>query len=346
MPVDHPPSNFAGRVTMGEGGTPLVSSRRVANLHFKLETTNPSGSYKDRFIAGELDRILSEGGRLCVATSSGNTGSSLAAYCARYGVSCVILVNADAPAGKLMQMRAHGATVIRIPDFVTAPAITQQVFAQLEAFTAAHKAALIVSAFRYCPVGMSEVRKIAREIAGQRPQVKHVFVPVGGGGLFSAISEEMQLISPETRVHAVQPEGCPTLLNADRTGAEAVAPVDSTTRISGLSVPFDIDAGRALRLLRQGGGCAIGVSDDQVFAAQLAMLREEGIYCEPAAAAALAGYEVARQCGLIDSGDDCVCLVTGSGFKDPVSIERAAENVASPIATTVTLPRLLEDLLR
>ncbi|MFN7935208.1 MAG: pyridoxal-phosphate dependent enzyme [Bryobacteraceae bacterium] len=333
-------------VSMGEGNTPLVESTRFHGLNFKLETTNPSGSYKDRFIAAELSRLLLEGRRVCVATSSGNTGSSLAAYCARYRVSCAILVNSDAPAGKLLQMQAHGAKVIRIPQFVSSAEVTTRVFALLEQFTASGRAGLVVSAFRYCPGGMQGVKAIAREIVDQLEGVRHVFVPVGGGGLFAAVSDEMQAIQPETLVHAVQPAGCPTLWNAWRDGVDTIAPVESTTRVSGLSVPFDIDAGLALRMLRQGGGQAFAVSDDAVFAAQRDLLRMEGIYSEPAGAAALAGYYQAREKGIVREREASVCLVTGHGFKDPVSVEAAARETAGYTADAGNLMAVLDEVTR
>jgi len=331
-------------VSMGEGNTPLVESAHLARVHFKLESTNPSGSYKDRFIAAELSRILMQNRRVCVATSSGNTGSSLAAYCARYGMACAILVNADAPAGKLLQMQAHGAKVIRIPQFVSSAQVTERIFSLLEEFTARGTASLVVSAFRYCPSGMQGVKAISREIVEQLPQVRHVFVPVGGGGLFAAVSDEMQAIQPQTLVHAVQPQGCPTLWNAWRDGADTIAPVESTTRISGLSVPFDIDAGLALRLLRQGGGKAFAVSDDEVFAAQRELLRREGIYSEPAGAAALAGYHQARRSGAIAQNETSVCLVTGHGFKDPASMEQAARETPGCTAEASNLLELLAEV--
>jgi len=324
-------------VTLGEGRTPLVSSR-VPNLFFKLETTNPTGSYKDRFIAAELTRVIEAGQRLCVATSSGNTGSSLAAYCARYDVPCVILVNADAPSGKLIQMQAHGATLIRIADFVTSPDVTQAVFATLNQFIATSAAALVVSAFRYCPVGMAACGDIACEL----PQVDHVFVPVGSGGLFAAISTSLHALQPAAKVHAVQPLGCPTLWNAYRSNATEILPVQSTTRISGLSVPFDIDASLALRLVRENGGRVFAVEDEAVFEAQHDMLRTEGIYSEPAGATALAGYRQARKAGVVRDGETSVCIVTGHGFKDPASIERIAAE-SSGIAAT---PAQLLDILK
>ena len=124
-------------LSLGEGNTPLVPSTTIGpslgidRLFFKLENCNPSGSYKDRFVVGEVRNVIQRGKKLCVATSSGNTGSSLAAYCARAGLSCLIVVNATAPLGKLAQMQAHGARVVLVDGFVASPRITEEVFTVL-----------------------------------------------------------------------------------------------------------------------------------------------------------------------------------------------------------------------
>ena len=318
------------RVTLGEGNTPLVESVRIgprhgaARLLFKLENCNPSGSYKDRFIAAALDHMLRGGARACMATSSGNTGSALAAYCARYQVKCLIAVNQDAPAGKLAQMQAHGATVIRIADFVTDPAVTGQVFAALREVSASRNVPLIVSAYRYCPEGMQGVESIATELARAEAGIEHVFVPVGGGGLYSAVARGFQAAGRATKVHAVQPVGCSTVVASFTRGDDEIRSVRSTTRVSGLSVPFDIDAGLALGHLRACGGRGFAVSDEAVFAAQVRMLEQEGIYCEPAGATAMAGWVEAVENGVISPQETAVCLVTGHGFKDPASVDIAA----------------------
>lgn len=328
---------------MGEGNTPLIPSSHTATLFFKLENCNPSGSYKDRFVAAELAGVLARGSRFCVATSSGNTGSSLAAYCARCDLRCLILVNQDAPEGKLAQMRAHGAIVIRISRFVTSPAVTDAVFSQLREFADASGTALVVSAFRYCPVGMRGVQGISHEIAAKLPDVDHVFVPVGGGGLYSAVVQGFEETARMPRVHAVQPKGCPTVLDAFENSREDVQAVESTTRISGLSVPFDIDASLALRLARKNLGMVVGVSDADVFEAQRILLRTEGIYTEPAGATAFAGYRQALASGAIEQNARVVCLVTGSGFKDPLSIHEASSGVESP---TISYTDVLRELQR
>lgn len=282
----------------------LPSAVHGESLWFKLESCNPSGSYKDRFAAAEVARLAALGVKRVVATSSGNTGAALAAYCARAGMECAIVVNADAPAGKLAQMRAHGARVLRVRGFTVDAAVTERVFGVLRGLGIP----LVVSAFRYCPEAMAAVSTIADELTGCAPS--NVFVPVGGGGLYTAVARGFSGV----RVHAVQPAECATVVDAWLARERVARAVQSTTRISGLSVPNDIDATLALSTLCGNGGAGIAVSDDEVFAAQRFLLAREGIYCEPAGAAAYAGWLKLRPEGR------SVCLVTGHGFKDPDSI--------------------------
>jgi threonine synthase len=330
--------------TLGEGGTPLVRSVRVgpaiglSSLLFKLESCNPSGSYKDRFVAAQVNSMRVRGIRSCLATSSGNTGSALAAYCARYDIRCVIIVNEHAPAGKLAQMQAHGARVIRVKGFAASPEITKQVYATLERFSRATGAPLVVSAYRYCPEGMAGVESLGRELR-DISGLRHVFVPLGGGGLYSAVCRGLD--GSGIRIHAAQPEACLTTVASWRRGGDSIQPVESKTRISGLAVPFDIDASLALRLLRENGGVGFAVSDESVFEAQRMLLEQEGIYCEPAGAAALAGARQAHIENIVAGHESVVCLVTGHGFKDPDSIAEAAAKFPS----TVVGPEDLEDTL-
>jgi threonine synthase len=326
-------------IHLGEGRTPLVDSVAIGaslgakRLHFKMETVNPSGSYKDRFAAIEVAWMREQGVTACVATSSGNTGSALAAYCARAGIRCFIVVNPEIPPGKLVQMRAHGAQVIAVRGFITSPSVTAQVFDVLGVLVARHQIPVVISAYRYSPRGMAGVESLGMEIAQQcEGSVDHVFVPVGGGGLYSAVCHGLSRAGARPRVHAVQPAGCLTVVAAWQRGDGEVLPVESTTRVSGLSVPFDIDGSLALSLLRENNGCGIAVSDEEVFAAQARLFTGEGINCEPAGAAALAGFLRAFKEGLIAPGDRCVCVVTGHGFKDPASM--GAIPGAKPLVST------------
>ena len=113
--------------------------------------------------------------------------------------------------------------------------------------------------------------------------------------------------------------------------------------MSGLSVPFDIDPGLALSLLRQGGGHVFGVTDEEVFKAQRDLLQLEGIYCEPAGAAALAGYYQAISRRLIDPAESAVCRVTGHGFKDHMSIQPIAMMTTSITVDAKDVLAMLSD---
>ncbi|MFZ0635260.1 MAG: pyridoxal-phosphate dependent enzyme [Candidatus Acidiferrales bacterium] len=345
-------NNRAKTAQLGEGNTPLIRSEWIgrslglANLFFKLENCNPSGSYKDRFVAAEVSQLLRMGAKGCLATSSGNAGSSLASYCARYGIPCSIVVNENAPAGKLEQMQAHGAHVFRVRGFITSPSVTAGVFETLSKLAPEKGLALVVSAFRYCPEGMVGVESLAYELLQQvTPRIDHVFIPIGGGGLFSAVcfGFEHAGFKPRPKVHAVQPNGCSTVVATYERGDEEIRPVESTTQISGLSVPYDIDAGLALKLLRECGGTAFGVNDEEVYEAQQLMLSREGIYCEPAAATSLAGLMHALKQGVVGRQENIVCLVTGHGFKDPDSIRRAA---ARNTAVLIDLGELQDAVLK
>jgi threonine synthase len=310
-------------------------------LWFKLESCQPTGSYKDRFIVREMERIVASGAKLVLATSSGNTGAALAAYSARAGIRCVIGVSPEAPVGKVAQMRAHGACVVRVPGFTVDAGVTERVMAALRACSRERGVPLVVSAFRYCPEGMAGVSTIADELVALAP--KHVFVPVGGGGLYTAVVRGFVAAGVQVRVHAVQPAGCGTVVDAWTAGAAVAAPARGTTRVSGLSVPVDIDATLALGLLYENGGQGIAVSDDEVFVAHRRMLSEEGVFCEPAGATATAGWLRAVAAGVVDGGERAVCLVTGHGGKDPDSIAVAAECVGSPLVESADMEAWLRN---
>lgn len=315
--------------------------RLGSDLWFKLELCQPTGSYKDRFVVREMERIVASGAKMVVATSSGNTGAALAAYSARAGIRCVVVVSPEAPFGKVAQMRAHEACVLQVPLFTADAVVTDRVMETLRAFCEERGVPLVVSAFRYCPFGMEGVSGIADELALLAP--RHVFVPVGGGGLYAAVARGFARAGTAVKVHAVQPAGCGTVVDAWAAGSRVAARANGVTGVSGLSVPVDIDATLALGLLYENGGQGIAVTDDEVLAAQRRLLREEGVFCEPAGAAAAAGWLRAVADGRVDPGERAVCLVTGHGGKDPDSIAGAAALVPSPVVAAGELKGWLRD---
>jgi threonine synthase len=347
--IDSVPPEF--RVSLGEGNTPLVKSRRIgpslglANLYFKVESSNPTGSYKDRFAAAAISHMLAAGKRRCLATSSGNTGSALAAYCAAARLDCRIAIVESTPEGKLKQMLAYGAQLARIRGFGLDQAVTAATMECLLQQSAAPDAALQISAFRYSPAGMRGVQSISYELAEQIPAgIDDVFCPAGGGGLPMAVARgfallaDRGLLNRRPRIHCVQPSGNNTIAGPLRAGSDHAQAVDCTSAISGLQVPNVIDGDEVIRACRASGGTGHAVCDDEVWSAHARLAREEGLFCEPAAATALAGLIHAVEAGEVHSEAQIVCLVTGSGFKDPPSIDRLIGQQTCPIIDLSALP--------
>ena len=326
------------RVTLGEGKTPLIASRSIGpaaglhNLWFKMETSNPAGSFKDRMGAAAVSHMLAMRKTRCIATSSGNTGSALSANCAAAGIACHIAVVETAPESKLQQMMAYGADVFRVRGFGIDPDITAKTFERLARIASREDSAMQVSSYIYSPEGMTGVETISHELAQQARHlgrsIRRVFCQAGGGGLcvaiargFASVVQSGQL-STGPAVDCVQPEGNNTMAGPLRDGAELAHECVCTTKISGLQVPVVNDGHLVVTECRATGGTGHLVTDESVWETQARLAREEGIFTEPAGAVALAGALQAATCGELDPDGMIVCLVTGTGFKDGESIAR------------------------
>lgn len=317
------------RVLLGEGHTPLIRSRVIGrqlgipDLYFKLENLNPTGSYKDRFAAVLTGEMNAARQKVCIATSSGNTGAALSAYCAAAGIKCLLVVVDGAPLPKIRQMQLYGAEIFMVKGFGKNPAITTGIFNTLEQICSAQQLPLPVSAYRYCPSGMEGVQTMAYEILEATEHAVHqVFVPAGGGGLTLAMAKGMDQYGAAVKVNCVQPEGNDTIASALRSGGvEARAVTSSTTRVSGLQVASVIDGHGVIAACRKYNGNGYTVTDANVFRWQQALAQTEGIFSEPAGAVALAGLEDAVKRKEVHPHETVVCLVTGSGFKDMASVD-------------------------
>lgn len=332
----------AMQVSLGEGSTPLVRSRRIGpkhglkNLLFKIESSNPTGSYKDRFAAAAISDMLANDRSRCIATSSGNTGSALAAYCAVAQIDCRIAIVEPAPTSKLKQMLSYGAQLVKIKGFGIDSAITARTMQQLKDY-AGPTSQIQISAFAYSPHGMSGVQTISYELHEQISDgIDHVFCPAGGGGLTLAVARGFALLVDRGQlrkspaIECVQPIGNDTIASALRDGSTSAREVMCKSEISGLQVPNVIDGNEVIKMCRASGGSGHTVSDDDVWAAQAMLSREEGILCEPAAATALAGALRARAVGKLKPDATVVCLVTGAGFKDQAAMDRMIGDKTCP----------------
>ncbi|MCA9078446.1 MAG: pyridoxal-phosphate dependent enzyme [Planctomycetaceae bacterium] len=339
------------RITLGEGNTPLVRSRSIGpnaglpNLHFKLESTNPTGSFKDRFAAAAVSHMLQAGESEIIATSSGNTGASLAAYAAAAGITSSIAIVEVAPLGKLLQMLAYGAGIYKVEKFGLDPDVDKRVFRALKQMGRQPGCALQVSGYVFCPEGMSGLETVGFELGEQLPEVEHVFVPSGGGGLCVATARgfaklvEQRRLERSPAVHCVQPEGNDTIATPLREGRDRARNVECTSKISGLQVSRVVDGHLAIEACRPTGGTGHTVTDEAIWHVQKRLAREEGLFVEPAAAVALTGALQAVERSEVPADAPIVCLLTGIGFKDASAVERMNANVECPTLDLITLER-------
>ncbi len=342
----------ANRITLGEGDTPLVRSRRIGpqagltNLYFKLEGTNPTGSFKDRFAATAVSHLLQTGGTDCIATSSGNTGAALAAYAAAAGVKCRIAIAETTPMGKVSQMLAYGADLFRVRGFGLDPDVDTRTFQALKKIGRRPGRALLVSGYVFSPEGMSGVETLGFELAEQLKPIEHVFCPAGGGGMcvslargFARLVEEGRL-SQGPSIHCVQPAGNDTIATLLREGKSRARNVECTTKISGLQVAKVVDGHLAIEACRPTGGTGHAVADEDVWQIQKCLAREEGIFAEPAGVVSLTGALQAASKGELPPDAPTVCIISGIGFKDGTAIDRINEEATCP---TIELSALEEE---
>jgi threonine synthase len=310
-------------ITIGEGDTPLVRSTslerdaRCQALYFKLESCNPSGSFKDRGMVVAVAKALERADRAVLCASTGNTSASAAAYAAHCGLdSYVIVPHGRIAEGKLAQTIAHGAHIIAIDgSFDDALRLAREVSER-------HPVALVNSINPHRIEGQKTAAFEIVDALGDAPDV--LCLPVGNAGNITAYWRgfveyyQRELAAKKPRVWGFQAEGAAPIVRGSP--VEEPATVASAIRIGN---PASWDG--AIRARDESGGGIDAVSDDEILEAYRRMAREEGIFCEPASAASVAGLlKLARE-GLGLSGQTVVCIITGSGLKDP---ERAMAEFA------------------
>ena len=288
-------------VSLGEGSTPLVRAERISrrlgvDLYLKLESSNPTGSFKDRGMTLAVSKALEEGARAVVCASTGNTAASAAAYAARAGISAVILQPAGAVAlGKLAQARAVGARVLEVRG-----SFDQALRAALE-LAARGTHALVNSLNPYRLEGQKTAAFEIVEELGAAPDA--IALPYGGGGNTSAyLRGFLEAGSSMPRIIAAEA--------AER----------ATTVASAIRIAEPVHAAEVEEAVRRSEGAVVTVSDTEILEAWRELAHLEGVFCEPSSAAGLAALVLDR----LEPGARVVCVITGHGLKDPETVARTA----------------------
>ncbi len=308
-------------VSLNEGGTPLHKSVRLAqllgikNLYLKDETRNPTGSFKDRGSSVGVSKALEIGAAVgCVST--GNMAASLAAYAAKAGIKCVILLHAETPAEKIVPLLIYGAQVISLPK--PYPEIYQaglEISQEYGLYWVHSDAPMRVEGQKTCAYEISE------QLGWQVPD--KVIIPTSSGGNISAHWKgwkelrQMRLTSKLPSMVVVQAEGCCPIVKAFKERKEDVEPLTEVRTIAhSISNPAPPSGRRVLKLLGECGGLAEAVSDEELLQAQKMLAETEGIFAEVAGAASVAALKKLLARGLAKGEETVVCLVTGTGLKD------------------------------
>ena len=301
--------------TLGEGETPLVRSRRIGNevgcdrLYFKLEGCNPTGSFKDRGMVVAVAKALEEGATSIACASTGNTSASAAAYGAYCGLPTTVLVpKGNVARGKLAQAIAYGARILLIDaGFDLALNLVQSI-------TERYPIVLVNSLNPHRIQGQKTAAyEIVEELDGAPD---YAFIPVGNAGNITAywlgFCEAYNTGWTGSR---------PMMMGFQAQGAAPIVrgkPVDvPQTLASAIRVGNPASWQGAVGARDESGGIIDMVSDEEIMEAYGLIARWEGIFCEPASAAAVAGLLKLSRGGLDLKGKRVVCIITGIGLKDP-----------------------------
>jgi len=309
-------------VTLLEGATPLIPAPRLSRwvggnvrLFLKYEGLNPTGSFKDRGMTMAISKAVEEGAKAVVCASTGNTAASASAYAARAGLPCTILIPKGMVAlGKMAQALMHGAKVLQVlGNFDAALTVVRDLGRE-------YKITIVNSINPYRIEGQKTGAYEICDALGRNPAFQAM--PVGNAGNITAywrgFTEYQRLGKAERR---------PRVMGFQAAGAAPIVlghPVEEPQTIAtAIRIGNPASWQGAVNARDESGGDIQAVSDDEIMSAYYRLAREEGVFCEPASAACVAGLLKVTREGLSLAGQTVVCVITGSGLKDPETAMKA-----------------------
>jgi threonine synthase len=313
-------------VTLLEGNTPLIPAPTLSaevgrEVYLKYDGANPTGSFKDRGMTMAVSKAVESGAKAVACASTGNTSASAAAYAARAGIACIVVLPAGKIArGKLAQAIAHGATIVAVDgNFDDALALVLEL-------TSTHDAALVNSLNPYRIEGQQTAAWEILETLGSAPAVHAL--PVGNAGNITAYWRGYTAANTAPRMWGFQAAGAAPLVMG-----EVVDDPETVATAIRIGNPASWDGAVAAR--DESDGRIEAVTDEEILAAYHLVARVEGVFCEPASAAPVAG--------ILKFRDDLpegpvVCTLTGHGLKDP-------DTAAADVGVIEPVPPTLEAVL-
>ncbi|NTU20725.1 threonine synthase [Brevibacillus sp. HB1.2] len=318
-------------VSLHEGNTPLIHAPNLSKqlgveLYVKYEGLNPTGSFKDRGMVMAVAKAVEEGSNTIMCASTGNTSAAAAAYAARSGLRCIVLIpNGNIALGKLAQAIAYGAEVIAIDgNFDEALDIVRKI-------TAKEPITLVNSVNPYRIEGQKTAAFEVCDALTDAPDI--LAIPVGNAGNITAYwkgFEEYFAAKKSSRLpkmYGFQAAGAAPLVH----GKPVANPETIATAIR-IGNPASKDG--ALNAISKSSGLIDSVTDEEILHAYHLLAKSEGVFCEPASAASLAGIIKLHEAGRLQPGSQIVCVLTGNGLKDPnIALKLVGEEPRSVPAT-------------
>jgi threonine synthase len=305
-------------VTLGEGWTPMIRSRRYPNAYLKEEGANPTGSFKARGMAMAVTMARRYGLKKLAAPSAGNAAGALAAYAAAAGLEAHIFMPKDVPFANYLEARLYGANVTLVDGLISD---CGRMVAERKEIEGWFDVSTLKEPFRV--EGKKTMGyELVEQLGWEYPEA--VFYPTGGGvgliGMWKAFAELEELgwvrAGRKPRMIAVQSAGCAPVVRAFEHGEKASEMwKDAATFAAGLRVPKPYGDYIMLEILRASGGLAVSVPDEEILSSLRDWARNEGIFLCPEGAAATAAYDHLLKAGYLKAEDRVVLFNTGAGLK-------------------------------
>jgi len=311
--------------SLGEGDTPLVRApgleklTRAGELYFKLEGCNPTGSFKDRGMVVAMAKAVEEGSKTVMCASTGNTSASAAAYAARCGLKTIILIPEGKIAlGKLAQAIVHGASIVAIDGNF------DQALEMVKELTQKYPITLVNSLNPYRIEGQKTGAFEIIEVLGEAPD--YLFIPVGNAGNITAYWRGF------VECHALgKAKRRPQMMGFQAEGAAPIVrgrPIEKPETVAtAIRIGNPASWQKAVQARDESGGLIDMVSDEEILNAYRLMAEKAGLFGEPASAAPLAGLIKMVRGGMDFAGKRVVCIVTGTGLKDPDTAIKNVPNI-------------------
>jgi threonine synthase len=331
-------------LTLKEGNTPFIRAARLVqdalkglDVYFKFDGANPTGSFKDRGMAMAISKALENGTRAVICASTGNTSASASAYASRAGIKCIVLIPEGKIAyGKLAQALVHGAHVLQLEgNFDQALSIVKSVVAK-------YPVTLVNSINPFRIEGQKTAAFEICDDLGDAPP--YHALPVGNAGNITAYWKGYKEYKEAGRSASL-----PKMLGFQAAGAAPIVlghPVEKPETIATairIGNPASWKGAEAAR--DESGGVIDSVTDEEILKAYSLIASCEGIFCEPASAASLAGVIKLHGKGYFKTGDRVVCTLTGHGLKDPNTAVEIVEEPLKVKAELSDVEKIVEKIL-